>query len=31
MKDLVKAVFEKLGDRIDPAAKPWLLQATAAI
>lgn len=31
LNDYHEAVFEKLGDRIDPAAKPWLLQATAAI
>ncbi|MBT3461190.1 MAG: aminopeptidase P family protein [Gammaproteobacteria bacterium] len=31
LNDYHEAVFEKLGDRIDPAAKPWLLQATAAL
>lgn len=31
LNDYHEAVFEKLGNRIDPAAKPWLLQATAAI
>jgi len=31
LNDYHEAVFEKIGERIDPAAKPWLLQATAAL
>ncbi len=31
LNDYHQTVFEKLGERIDPAVKPWLLQATAAL